>query len=364
MKEKVVIISCVPAPYRIAFFNHLIDAYAEQYSFEILYSAHGESNRHWVVDEKLRNTKFMKSKVIRIKKRFDDKYIHIPYNASDELNKSMPDVIVCSEYSLTSIQALRWCKKHKKKFVSWTDGTLFSERNINLLQKMSRRYIINNADAYLGSSTKSHEMQLAYGADERKCFISSLTVDIEQYAVTPRQRNGQRLLYVGRLVYGKGIDLLLQALTYVDGSFILTIVGEGDKQEELEKKVIECGLQDKVLFVGELFGEELNEQYARNDIFILPTRQDCFGLVILEAMCAGLPVISSKYADGAYDLIENGGNGVIVDPYDAKAFGECIQMLLFDKGKQQNMGVKSRQYAENFRFEKVAIGFIDAIESV
>lgn len=365
MKKKVVIISNCPAPYRVAFFLYLMNAYAEQYFFEIIYSAHSQANRRWSIDEKeLKNTRFLKSKVLRIRRRYDDKYIHIPYNVYHELNVSMPDVIVCSEYSPTSILAMKWSGKHKKKFVSWTDGTLFSERNINLFQKLSRKYIIKNANAYIGSSTKSHEAQVAYGADEKKCFISSLTVDIERYLIESQNRIGTKLLFVGNLIQRKGLDLLFHALTFVDVEYQLTIVGMGDEKPVLEKQADNLLIKDKVCFAGELFGEELKSQYAQNDIFILPTREDCFGLVILEAMCAQMPIIASKYADGSYDLIRQDENGCIIDPYDAKAFGRCIQTLLSDKSKQLKMGQKSREYVEEYRFEKVAGGFVDAIESV
>lgn len=78
-------------------------------------------------------------------------------------------------------------------------------------------------------------------------------------------------------------------------------------------------------------GEPLRELYHNADVFILPTREDCFGLVILEAMCASLPVISSKYADGAFDLVAEGENGYIVDPEDTHAFAEKIDQILRTK---------------------------------
>ena len=114
---------------------------------------------------------FLKSKTIKIKKKFDTKYIHIPWGVTEVLDEISPDVVIGSEYNPTVIQSLIYCKRNKIPFISWTDGTLYSERNINLLQKVLRKVIVGSASAYIASSTKSREAQLAYGATKEKCFI-------------------------------------------------------------------------------------------------------------------------------------------------------------------------------------------------
>lgn len=360
--RNIVIISNIPAPYRVAFFEYLGE-YLLQYSFTIIYGARQQQNREWSIEqEKLHNSIFLKSKVIRLKRRYDDKYIQIPYHLANELDRIVPDIVIGAEYNPVSIKALQWCRRHHKKYISWTDGTLYSERNINLLQKLSRRYIIQKADAYLASSSKAREAQLAYGANEKKCFISSLTVDIDQYLIDGQKREGKELLFVGNLIQRKGIDLLLNALPYVAEEYKLHIVGEGPEREALKAQMIALRLEDKVIFHGFLQGDALKELYAESDIFILPTREDCFGLVILEAMCAGLPVISSKYADGAYDLIIEGETGYIVDPNQATQFGTVITKLLQDKQRMKAMGMAGKQQAEEFRFEKTAKGFAAVID--
>lgn len=78
-------------------------------------------------------------------------------------------------------------------------------------------------------------------------------------------------------------------------------------------------------FLGYQEGEPLQKLYRTADAFVLPTREDCFGLVLLEAMCASLPIISSKYADGARDLVSDGENGYIIDPEDVDGFAEAIE---------------------------------------
>ena len=94
-----------------------------------------------------------------------------------------PDVVFAMEYNPTILRAVHWCRRKKIPFISWTDGTLHSERGIGKVQRLSRSYIIKRAAAFIASSTASKEAQIAYGADPDKCFLSYLTVDIREVPV-------------------------------------------------------------------------------------------------------------------------------------------------------------------------------------
>lgn len=111
-----------------------------------------------------------------------------------------------------------------------------------------------------------------------------------------RKQSGKKLLYVGSLIGRKGLDLLIPALAQTDSDITLTIVGEGSEEDALKKQAKDCQVQERIRWLGFLEGEALKDCYRQSDVFILPTREDCYGLVILEAMCASLPVIASKYA--------------------------------------------------------------------
>lgn len=360
--KRVAIITNIPAPYRVDFFDFLQKNYKE-YCFTIIYSSKNEDNRNWKIDQsKMNNCVFLKSKTIKIKKRYDNYYLHIPVGVSNALKEIQPDVVVGSEYNPTILQVLQYCKKNKIPFVSWTDGTLFSERNRNFIQKFLRKYVIAKADAYIGSSTKSKEAQIYYGADERKCHVSLLSVDVEKYIQKPQGRGNGKILYVGSLIERKGVDLLFQALANVKNPFELYLAGNGEEKENLENLAGKLNIQENVHFLGQLSREELLTHYADSDIFILPTREDCFALVILEAICSGLPIVCSKYADGAYDMIKEGKNGFIVDPYDAKAFAEKIDCLLGNSQLCQEMRKQSEEVIDKFRFSNIAKGYLDAIE--
>lgn len=360
--KHVVIITNIPAPYRVDFFDYLKKNETD-YQFTILYSSRNEDNRSWNVDEsKMNQSVFLDSKTIKIKKRYDTKYIHIPWGVSNVLKELQPDVVVGSEYNPTILQAVRFCSRHHIPYVSWTDGTLFSERKINGLQKLFRNYVISRAASYIGSSTKSREAQIFYGAEEKKCHISFLSVDVEKYLQEPKGCGKGKILCVGSLIRRKGVDLLLNALTYVDCPYELYLAGEGEEKEALIRQAEQLGIREKVCFLGQLSREELVKHYGSSDLFVLPTREDCFALVLLEAICAGLPIISSCYADGAYDLIEEEKNGFIEDPYDAEKFGKRIAQVLKDRKFSMELSAGSKDIVGKFRFESIAKGYMAAIK--
>lgn len=362
--KHIVIISNIPAPYRVDFFDYLSKNYTD-YRFTIVYSSQNEDNRSWEVDqEKMQNSVYLESKTIKIKKKLDTRYVHVPWGVGKLIKKLSPDVVVGSEYNPTILLALHYCKRHRIPYVSWTDGTLFSERNFGKVQLWSRKHVIKRADAYIASSTKSKEAQIYYGAAEEKCHISYLTVDVEKYLQKPKGLGTGKILCVGSLIERKGVDLLFKALEKVNTDFSLYLAGDGCEKTALKTLAKELGIHERVHFLGQLKREELVKHYADSDLFVLPTREDCFALVILEALCSSLPVVCSKYADGAYDLLEDGSNGFVVDPYNVEVFAQTIEAVLTNDELRRDMQNSSDNTVDKFRFENVAKGYMEAIESV
>lgn len=359
--KKVAIITAMPAPYRVDFFSYLMNTY-KNYEFRIFYITDGKGIREWEVDIKnLKNSVILKSKTISIKRELDIWHVLISYGLIKELKSFQPDILIGSEYNLSIQQALLWTKWKKIPFISWTDGTLNSEKDINRIQKILRRRVFNNASSFIASSSKAKELQIQYGARPEKIYVSYLTVNIENYK-SIKTSYSKELIFVGSLIKRKGLDLLLEALGKVHTDFILHVVGSGPDDKSLQELASGVGIQDKVLFHGFKNQKELEELYKKSSIFILPSREDCFGLVTLEAMCNSLAIICSLYADGVYDLILEGKNGFIIDPYKIEEFAEKIELLLSNMEKTALFGRASYRLTEKFSFEKVAEEFIRAIE--
>lgn len=353
---KVLVITNIASPYRVDFFRYLQKSYPA-YGFHILYATAGQEGREWTAQSALPDSFFLRSKSITVGKKGWERTIHFPVNPTETIRSISPDVVVASEYNPTALAALSWCKRNKVPFVHWTDGTLVNERNLNPVQKWARRRIVGNADAFIASSSAAKHKLEVYGA-KKNIFVSFLTVDICKYLTEKRESGEATLLTVGGLIDRKGVDLLIEAMTKMRHRCRLLVVGSGPE----ERKLNELAHQKKVnaAFLGFLEGKALRSAYAAGDVFVTATREDCFGLVILEAMCASLPVVASSYADGAYDLID--GNGRIADPFDAAAFAEAIDKTLEENGADNALGKRSYERAQLFSFERVAPPFVAAID--
>lgn len=167
---------------------------------------------------------------------------------------------------------------------------------------------------------------------------------------------GLRLLAVGRLSRYKGFDVLLAALVQVpDASLVL--VGAGECERELRAQALELGLQDRVGFAGALDDDRLASAYASADALVLPSidRGEAFGLVLLEAMRAGLPAVASEVAgSGIGFVVEDGKCGLLVPPRDAGALASALSRLE-DPALRARMGTAAHaRWADAFTLEREA----------
>lgn len=360
--SRITIITNIPSPYRVDYFYYLQTNWIQD-RVSVIYTSSNEDNRCWTVsEERIRNSDFLKSRVFKIPTGMDVRYLHLPSRIDKVLAAQAPDVVVAWEYNPAALQSLLWCRRHGVKFIHGTDGTLHSERNIGKFQKLARKVICANADACVASSTKAKEKLLAWGVPEERIFTSLLTEDVSRFQNLELSPVPGRLLYVGSMIPRKGLDLLIDSLRYVTHPFCLHIVGNGESDQiaDLKRQAQAAGIEEKLVFRGFLEGRQLLDEYRHAGAFVLPTREDCFGLVLLEAACTGIPVVSSKYADGAYDVLEDATNGFIADPYRPEEFSAAVERAL----EAQPVPQEAKKRIERFSFESVSRGFRDALEYV
>ena len=136
--SKVLLITNIPAPYRVDLFYYM-QTHQQTHEFFVIYTNRNEDNRQWTIDErKLLQSTILKSKIIKRKGEGDVYYLHIPQHLTREITRINPDVVIAWEYNPSALKALLWCKRHGRKFIHLTDGTLHSERNIGRVQKLMR----------------------------------------------------------------------------------------------------------------------------------------------------------------------------------------------------------------------------------
>jgi glycosyltransferase involved in cell wall biosynthesis len=175
-------------------------------------------------------------------------------------------------------------------------------------------------------------------------------------------------LYVGRLWQGKGVRVLLDAYSDVarqsDQPTSLLIVGDGPEAPAVRRFGAEHALS--VRLAGFLQKDELPRVYAASDVFVFPTLGDPYGLVVDEALTAGLPIISSTSAGEIRERVLDGENGYLVPPGDPRALAGAMQRLGSDQALRHRMGRRSRDLIDGYTPDRWAEEFertVDAIVS-
>ena len=155
----------------------------------------------------------------------------------------------------------------------------------------------------------------------------------------------------------KGLDVLFEALSGCAADFKLQVAGEGELRGHYEALAKGKGLGGKAVFHGAIKEEKLAEFYAGTDIFVLPSTsasQEGFGLVALEAMACGRPVVVSEIA-GVADDVSRSGAGIVVRPGDGGSLREALEALLSDVRMREEMGVRARKLVEeSFSWDRYA----------
>jgi glycosyltransferase involved in cell wall biosynthesis len=157
-----------------------------------------------------------------------------------------------------------------------------------------------------------------------------------KYRLSPHQ-----LVIVGRLIPYKQQDLIIDILPDIKKQFpdiSLVLVGNGSSREDLEKKIIELGLQENVHFTG--FVQNTHDYIAASDIMIVPSKSEGFGVVLLEGFHNKKPVIAFD-VPAPNEIIRDGENGFLIPPFDTGILKNRILELLSDKEKTTNMGIKA-----------------------
>ena len=180
-----------------------------------------------------------------------------------------------------------------------------------------------------------------------------------------RRYASPRVLFVGRLVYYKGLDILIDALASVPGTLILA--GEGPLDHELRERAAARAVLGRVHFLGRVADGDLPAYYHGADLFALPStaRTETFGVVQVEAMAAGLPVISTDLPTGVPWVNQDGVSGIVVPPGDANALAAALTRLTGDATLRAALGRNAAIRAESmFGLDTMIERFRAVVEDV
>lgn len=249
---------------------------------------------------------------------------------------------------------------YEGKVIVWYHSDIVRQESVMKLYEPIMLSLLKRSDAIV-VATKGH----IYGSKylkrfEKKCVVipfgvnESIAAEAKKYISSKKYNQGKldlnkkvKFLFVGRLVYYKGCEELIEAFKYIQNAELI-IVGDGPLKERLEKKVIKYGIHNKVKFYGIINNSSLIRAYKACDALVLPSlyRSEAFGLVQIEAMCFGKPIINTKLASGVPFVSEHKQTGLTVSPGNIKELFYALQWMVEHKEERENMGRAARRKAE------------------
>jgi glycosyltransferase involved in cell wall biosynthesis len=231
-----------------------------------------------------------------------------------------------------------------------------------LLARLEAKHL-RHADRIITTSLYSSErIAQFYGVSSAQISIVPEPIDLQAWQnalrKAPRERGPLRVLSVAHLYPRKGVDRLLHAFARVRTESVLKIVGIGPERERLEHLARELAIADRVYFLGQLSFQALVAEYRNAAVFALPTSQEGFGIVFLEAMASSLPIVAGRAA-AVPEVVKEGVNGFLVDPDDREALARTVARLLenpetrlsmgsagFDRVRQYDAPIVARRFLE------------------
>ena len=293
--------------------------------------------------------------------------IRIPWQPGlvKECRKSQPDVLISDGFFQWTYAALLLRVFRRIPHVMCYEPTAHTERRAGKLRSLYRRIASHAIDAICCNGSLCKEYTLSLGIKESKITVGNMAADTENLSrrcleITDARKKalkekfslgGVVFLYVGRLVPLKGLAELLAAWQE-DLPATLLLVGGGPEQPRLEAFCREHGLKN-VVFAGEQDYDSLPDFYASADVFIIPTLQDNWSLVVPEAMACGLPVACSIY-NGCHPELVHPENGWTFDPLDVKSTVAMLENIVRHKDDLKKMGAESKKIVQNHTPAKAA----------
>lgn len=223
------------------------------------------------------------------------------------------------------------------------------------------RLVWKQADAVVANSQGLKDLAKEF-APRIPISVIPNGVDVERYQPDNREWSPPHLLFVGRVVYQKGLDLLINALDGLKSlDWKLSIVGDGPYLDEVIHLASQAGIRERIFFPGWVEKENLLEFYQRANLFVFPSRHEGMSNALLEAMAMGLPVVASDIA-GNQELIEPGKNGFLFTKEDETSLRIHIERMIKDKNERYEFGEKSRQVVVgNFTWKVTAKSYLEIL---
>lgn len=268
------------------------------------------------------------------------------------LERKKPDFLVDVDIILACYSIFMKWRMPEMCWISWEHFNYYYhfERN-NLLRKIVRRVVARYSD------------QLVVLTDEDKgyykknlklrCGLTRIYDPLPYEGSYHKEMEEHVIFAAGRLTEAKGFDLLIRSWAALESAYPqwkVLIAGEGDGRKELEKDVKASGLK-RIKFIGNV--SDIESYYQKAAFFVFPSREEGFGMTLLEAMSFSLPVISYDCKAGPKEMVVDGKNGFLVEEGNVEDFTRKMELLMTDKKLRRTMGERAGKTEPKFDRENI-----------
>lgn len=260
-------------------------------------------------------------------------------------------------YQLAKLRA----KKMIKKLIITSWETIPFNNEKTTAKRKIKYFALSNADLFLCYTQKAKQSLVKENVDESKIRVVRLGVDLKKFKPGRKKQNQTlKILFVGRLVKEKGVMDLLRAFINLKSegfkNLKLDFIGKGDLKNEMEKKIKSVGLTNEIRIINKTY-QDMPSVYQKADIFVLPSKktntwEEQYGMVLVEAMASGLPIIASK--SGAIPKIL-GNIGLYFQEGNINELTRALKFLINNPSLQLELGKMGRERVEKlFDCQKTA----------
>jgi len=290
-----------------------------------------------------------------------------------------PDVVVSGEFGWRTLNAAVYAKAAAIPLLIWWEGTRFTERKATAIRRFMRRRLASASAGLLGFGKGSVDYLRDISDPDKPVQLVPQAVDNQLIAEETDRWRAQRervreqlgvrgvtLLCLSRLLPHKGIPQYVNALRRLadavpEGAFTALFAGEGPEVETIERA--EKDFPRAIRNLGMLSPDEIPRLFAASDVLVFPTLRDCWGMVVNEALAAGVPVLGSRYAGAAEELLGGEDMGRLIDPLAPDSLDDALVAAVRDGRWANTSSTRLRAALKDYSCEAAADAILQAAQA-
>jgi glycosyltransferase involved in cell wall biosynthesis len=365
-KRRILFLTVIPSPYQRQLFAHMAESNA--IDVRVLYYAIGAWDRQWMPPKLAPYETVMPG----TKMRWLGESAYYNPRVLQQISDAGADIVVISDYSAPTAQiAMRGLGLRGKEWMFWGEMPGFSSRGhigSFVRRRLQAPLAHATAIAAIGSKAVSAYEELFRG---KPVFNIPYFCDLRPYQEARHRASAEAdgavsILFSGQLIERKGVDVLIQAFLRIaplHEQVRLVLLGSGPERGRFEG-MVPCALRDRVVFLGHREPHLVPDIFATSQVFCLPSRHDGWGVVINEAVGAGLPVVVSDAVGAGDDLVRNGVNGYVTRAGDVGELAEALGRIVGDAQLRARFAGASASMADRWGLSEGVARWLSATDNV